>query len=1463
MTTLIDIKLQLEAMFIRDLDSRSLPDFQKSFDVDWEFLFEFNGKEFPNFDVVNKGDPFKAKNKKGTGDPEIKSPSQDIPFISPIVDGVILQLTNAFFDENAQPLGRNLARYIIFESSKGGTLFRNPNWGWEDQLKNTPNPNALVGAGSDIEASTSYAGLYGIYDKEGKTIGLTGQKIKDQIKSLIRNGSINNSLLSFIVWTMRQKPEMWKRLPLWDSFISQNGQYSYNKMDESILNTIRGKLQKAINNPTGPWEKGIIFKSWEALNTWGENPVSKVPPVVNDSCDPFNISEPWKQPATAKLECFGLRHRVFTARNIKIDDFDGPVQGRLISKVLDLPPKTELNRDLTANNGDLGLTTFLQRTRDSIIGGAPTKITEVPYSKEDVFLKVPIGGVQKPDFGFKTLLDDKFQNYLVDVIEQYSKILGSSKISPTQSLGKIYDVHLNGSKTDSIDPAWIDFWQVMLVMQENIERRSYVQNFVKADTDEEKDQRALDIEQATLANLTGQQRQAPPEPDPQETEEKIKGRQKFFKQCALLLNALSLKENYNQELKNRCTRTDPNEGPISKNEAVFEERLYMIENDEHQDNSLSHLIGTRSDSDVTFHDLPPRVFTYLKPKIKLFRVNNPRNGKFTETEFVFANRNDLNREANFTKDSNFLTAIFDKGEGAGVKDLSFEFNGTNPAEARNDIEASLSLHFQSFNDFIRERISYNGERYKFVDLIIQPTKEEKINKIVHPNQYDPSFYKIRLEVGYNAPDNIQEILSEEGVDPTDFQILLENTNKSYFLCMIDHDISINNDGTVDIKISYRAYVETLLKSNKFDALTTRKLLETRENNQRQLENVLGSGKCTIQEINELKTAINATEQKIRERSLRSIIERLLNRKKIFIVRVNEESASYFRTNGFFQSQNVVLEDVTNPSSRTPSNQLNVNSGGTINYILTNRMDSLRDFNYADESDRNVQFFYFGDLVHTICDILYEEDGLKFIKGSEKTRFLLGSFQFNPYSVLQSSSIKTLNIAEIPVSVDYFMNWFVNNIISQGDARKTYPIMVFLRNLLNNLLQQSLLEVCIDRNVEKTFRFQTSTISAFELSSHPLKGLTKVDDTGQVKTKLSINELVTQDILPFYQTPDIFLQDNAIDYMHNYVLINAIDSDLSKYGTGNRLDDFTEGIEHFNIGSNRGLVKNISFKKSDMQYVREARFFSHGFDGLLQLSAVYVANIEMFGNTLYYPGMTVYINPYGIGGTDIGSPSDVTSIANKLGFGGYHTITNVKSTITPDSFTTSITAQWYYSGDGRSTFGSNGLSRNNDSSSITDSNRSSADEKDCQNIIKAAEVNLVNLSNDKSLDSLQDLQFPEPSSGNITNQGTTEERISSPDGNGLSRAEKTSVFTFINGNGQEEQISIQHTDEQVIELSDGRTSVTYMLNGVTTGIYRTRQETGVFTEQTVTIRSLTIPRQNNRQIAVIGEPMTTETQSRQE
>ena len=132
----------------------------------------------------------------------------------------------------------------------------------------------------------------------------------------------------------------------------------------------------------------------------------------------------------------------------------------------------------------------------------------------------------------------------------------------------------------------------------------------------------------------------------------------------------------------------------------------------------------------------------------------------------------------------------------------------------------------------------------------------------------------------------------------------------------------------------------------------------------------------------------------------------------------------------------------------------------------------------------------------------------------------------------------------------------------------------------------------------------------------------------------------------------------------------------------------KGIHHLHIGQDRGLVKSIEFAKTDVPGLREARVEKSGtFDPIAQLSDVYEATITLFGNTFFYPGSYVYINPFGLasntpgGDGGLGLPHTRNSISNIMGLGGYHIIINVSNYIEGGKFETTIRARFEASGDG--------------------------------------------------------------------------------------------------------------------------------------------------------------------------------------
>ena len=125
-------------------------------------------------------------------------------------------------------------------------------------------------------------------------------------------------------------------------------------------------------------------------------------------------------------------------------------------------------------------------------------------------------------------------------------------------------------------------------------------------------------------------------------------------------------------------------------------------------------------------------------------------------------------------------------------------------------------------------------------------------------------------------------------------------------------------------------------------------------------------------------------------------------------------------------------------------------------------------------------------------------------------------------------------------------------------------------------------------------------------------------------------------------------------------------------------DHAAGIYHLQVGSAKGIVKNISFAKTDQAYLREQRMTTTD-DNFGILSNVFDVSIDLYGNTLFYPGQRVFIS-LGERFSSLGKPWS-ESFANIMGLGGYHIITSVSNTISEGKFETKIEARFETSGDG--------------------------------------------------------------------------------------------------------------------------------------------------------------------------------------
>ena len=768
------------------------------------------------------------------------------------------------------------------------------------------------------------------------------------------------------------------------------------------------------------------------------------------------------------------------------------------------------------------------------------------------------------------------------------------------------------------------------------------------------------------------------------TPEDIERRQKLYKQCALLLNAHTLRDDYSGKLINKIVSADP----VHSNN-FFNGRFWMVEDKPNHNTALNKLVTPTGEAAKPFMEITPDIIAALQPRLRLHKIYKTKNNKIQTHEIPFESFYPKSRSEGLSNG-----ATFDKGAGYGIKEFSFSFDGETPATAQKFIKAKLSLYFQTFNDFIKERtLQLQGETYTFryLDLFVN-TKfcpRSGLNSF-SPLYYDPSFYRLRVDVGWEPrnDDQFQEILSKRyggSIGTGKFADALNRINKTFYLNLLDHSININEDGTVTIDAEYMAYMQGVLQSNSFNALTTKYARQQQKKYAEQYEELLSNDKCTPEQLDELAASINSISDKISQSLHQGVIKRLIKNDALYHVTIKDTAVNDFRNTDFFSKIPILHKSGITVAPDKGSAVANAKNAEELNKLIQSSF--IQDTEYRE--NRKIYFFFMADLIYIILDSLYNDDGTQ-DESAENLKIILSSFSFkNPYL----TNDVHLNIGQIPIDVDTFLSWYEREIIKKDIT--AMPILTFIKRLLHYLVQDVFLETCINRQEHKRLVFQsTSFLAADEDAS-------EVGANGEQTANSSNDPLGTL----FFDTPVANLSKaygfelplktgirltgpKPTSQFYNYLFIYPHYRSAQHVGKGDPFEDESRGVHHLYIGADRGLTKKISFSKSDIQYIRESRMMQQGSNGLLQLSSVYRASVSMVGNTLFYPGMEVYINPFGFGGLEFGLPNQgpgtvqAPNLSNIMGIGGYYQILKVSSKISPGSFTTDIDAHFIYSGDGK-------------------------------------------------------------------------------------------------------------------------------------------------------------------------------------
>ena len=291
-------------------------------------------------------------------------------------------------------------------------------------------------------------------------------------------------------------------------------------------------------------------------------------------------------------------------------------------------------------------------------------------------------------------------------------------------------------------------------------------------------------------------------------------------------------------------------------------------------------------------------------------------------------------------------------------------------------------------------------------------------------------------------------------------------------------------------------------------------------------------------------------------------------------------------------------------------------------------------------------------------------------GLTNVRLLLGPLEYSE----PNGRIQRINLAEFPVSFDLFRTWFLEKIVRTDRTKMDFK--TFLGTLITNLVLPAMGADCLRpvklANVNFENIFMTLPGKSTDAGTPALDALT--EELLPIKRKIDIEaDPEFQAYARKVQIPVPY--GSLIKNSYDYQLVQTSGYKHLAERSGNCKEDIDDGIYHFNIGSDRGLLKVMNFTKVNIPFQQERMSkvaIDEGGNQLQQLSFTFNCNLELIGNTLFIPGMIFYANPSFAG---LGDPTDKNSVSHQLKLGGYFLVLETKIDITPGQFKTSVVGEF--------------------------------------------------------------------------------------------------------------------------------------------------------------------------------------------
>jgi hypothetical protein len=265
---------------------------------------------------------------------------------------------------------------------------------------------------------------------------------------------------------------------------------------------------------------------------------------------------------------------------------------------------------------------------------------------------------------------------------------------------------------------------------------------------------------------------------------------------------------------------------------------------------------------------------------------------------------------------------------------------------------------------------------------------------------------------------------------------------------------------------------------------------------------------------------------------------------------------------------------------------------------------------------------------------------------------------------KSTKIVYVNLAYLPVSINFFNKWYLNTVIKSKKSK--YPLQVFLNDIIELI------------RISTLYIFPNSFASALNSRTLGL-GLT-VDD--KLWNQLNGGEYNFENLFANDRFNGVGVRADAlmdVEKSKNIYLIYVQSIPMPSVKATNVAKNQENGIFTFTIGRNVGIVKDINFQKQSIPFMQEARMTQEGElrRGVLRMK--YDAMITMYGICLFRPGDVIVINPVFL--TRFSDTETQTAMIDELGLGGIYVITKTETDIYSGNHTTKLNCVFMAYGDG--------------------------------------------------------------------------------------------------------------------------------------------------------------------------------------